>query len=275
MSGLPEQARATEASGKKAPRTKGNSMKKLVMMLAMTTLLICAAPFGRTEPIGGTASPDVLDQAKNAELKGDMARIHDKYAEAVSDYTAAIRISPQNAKLYNKLGVAELQLGDKGAASRAFGKAVKYDPQFTSAINNLGAVNLMQKRYKAAVGYFKRALAMDESSASAHLNLAEAWFGLGETDRSMTEYARALELDADILSTTQEGVVAQVTTPEQRARIAYMIAKSYMKRGNPDGALDYLQRARDMHYNDLHRVYDDQDFSALWPDPRLAKIVKK
>jgi ATP/maltotriose-dependent transcriptional regulator MalT len=91
----------------------------------------------------------------------------------------------------------------------------------------------------------------------------------------MTEYARALELDADILSTTQEGVVAQVTTPEQRARIAYMIAKSYMKRGNPDGALDYLQRARDMHYNDLHRVYDDQDFSALWPDPRLAKIVKK
>jgi tetratricopeptide (TPR) repeat protein len=275
MSGLLEPARATDASGRKSSRTKGDSMKKLVMMVAVTSLLICAAPFGRTEPAGGAADSGTLDKAKTAEVKGDMARIHNNYAGAAAYYTTAIHISPQNAILYNKLGIAELQLGDKGAASKAFVKAVKYDPQLTSAINNLGAVNLMQKRYKAAVGYFKRALAMDESSAPAHLNLAEAWFGLGETDHAMTEYARALELDADILSTTQDGVIAQVTTPEQRARIAYMIAKSYMKRGNPDGALDYLQRAKDLHYNDLHKVYDDPDFSALWPDPRLAKIVKR
>ncbi len=250
-------------------------MKNLVTMLAVASLFICAAPFGRTEPTGGAADPDAMDKAKTAELKGDLARIHNNDAGAAAYYTTALRITPQNAKLYNKLGITEMQLGDKGAASKAFGKALKYDPQFPAAINNLGAVNLMQKRYKAAVGYFKRALAMDESSASFHLNLAEAWLGMGETDRSMTEYARALELDADILSTTQDGVIAQITTPEQRARIAYMIAKSYMKRGNHGGALDYLQRAKDLHFTELHMVYDDPDFSALWPDPRLAKIVKR
>jgi tetratricopeptide (TPR) repeat protein len=250
-------------------------MRRLVMMVAAASLLMCAAPYARTEPTGEAGNTEVLDKAKMAEEKGDLARIHKDYEAAVSHYTAALRISRDNAGLYNKLGIVELQLDDKGAASKAFGKALKYDPQLTAAINNLGAVNLMQRRYKAAVFYFKRALAMDESSAPSHLNLAEAWMGLGETDRAMTEYARALELDADILSSTEDGVIAQVATPEQRARVYYMIAKSYLKRGNPDGALEYLERAKELRYADLHKVYDDPDFTALWQDPRLAKIVKR
>ncbi|MGD0858503.1 MAG: tetratricopeptide repeat protein [Terracidiphilus sp.] len=250
-------------------------MRRLVMMLAATGLLMCAAPYARTESTGDAANTEVLDKAKIAEVKGDVARIHKDYAGAVSDYSTALRISRDDAGLYNKLGIAELQLGEKGAANKAFGKALRLDPQLTAAMNNLGAVNLMQKRYKVAVVYFKRALAMDESSAPTHLNLAESWFGLGETDRAMTEYARALELDADILSSSQDGVIAQVTTPEQRARVFYMIAKSYLKRGNPDGALDYLQRAKELRYPDLGKVYSDPDFMALWQDPRLAKIVKR
>jgi tetratricopeptide (TPR) repeat protein len=99
--------------------------------------------------------------------------------------------------------------------------------------------------------------------------------GLGETDRAMTEYGRALELDADILSSTQEGIIAQVATPEQRARIAFLIAKSYMKRGNIEGALDSLRKAKELRYPDLAKVYSDPVFTALWEDPRLAKIVKR
>jgi|ERR1039458_3857350 tetratricopeptide (TPR) repeat protein len=250
-------------------------MRRLVMMLAATSLLICAAPYGRTDPIPDAAKTDKLEGARMAEVKGDLARIHDDYARAVSYYLAALRVSPQNAALYNKLGIAELQLGERGSASKDFGKALKYDPQLISAVNNLGAVYLMQRKYKPAIGSFKRALAMDESSAPTHLNLAEAWLGLGETDRAMTEYARALELDADVLTSSQEGVVAQVITPEQHARVSYMIAKSYMKRGNIEGALDYLGRAKQEHYSDLAKVYTDPDFTALWPDPRLAKIIKR
>jgi tetratricopeptide (TPR) repeat protein len=91
----------------------------------------------------------------------------------------------------------------------------------------------------------------------------------------MTEYARALELDADVLSTNPEGVQAQVVTEGQRARVSFMIAKMYMKRGNLDGALEYLRRAKDLHYPDMGKVYKDPDFTALWNDPRLPKIVKR
>lgn len=116
---------------------------------------------------------------------------------------------------------------------------------------------------------------MDESNAPFHVNLAEAWIGLGETDRAMTEYARALELDADVLSTSKEGIVGLVRTPEQRALVSFLIAKLYMKRGNIDGALEYLARAKEQQYRDLAKVYTDPDFAPLWKDPRLAKIVKR
>jgi tetratricopeptide (TPR) repeat protein len=121
----------------------------------------------------------------------------------------------------------------------------------------------------------KEALALDESDASAHLNIAEAWIGVGETDRGMKEYARALELNADILSSTLDGVTAQVRTPAQRAMISFLIARAYAKRGNLDGALEYLRRAKDDGYRNLSKVYEEPEFALLVQDPRLAKIVKK
>jgi pentatricopeptide repeat protein len=53
-----------------------------------------------------------------------------------------------------------------------------------------------------------------------------------------------------------------------------MIAKSYAKRGNLEGALDFLRQAKEQHYRDLANVYTDPAFAPLWKDPRLATIVK-
>ncbi len=250
-------------------------MKRLVMMLVATSLVMLAAPYGRTESIPETARTDKLDVAKTAEEKGDMARIHKDNLKAAAYYEAAIRNSSQNAVLYNKLGIVELMLDERRDARKNFMEAIKYDPRFVPALNNLGAVALVDKKYKAAVSDFKQALALDETVASTHLNLAEAWMGLKQVDRAMTEYARALELDADVMDENEGGTVAQVMTPQQHARILFMIAKLYIKRGNIDGALDFLGRAKEGHYRDLASVYSDPDFAPLWKDPRLAKIVSR
>jgi tetratricopeptide (TPR) repeat protein len=250
-------------------------MRRLMMMLAAASLLFGAAPYARTDPTTDAARKDKLEAARIEEEKGDLARVNKEYGAAVSHYLAALRVNRQNAELYNKLGVAELKLNERGQARKDFGRAIKYNSQLFAPMNNMGVLDLLDKKYKAAVGYFKQALALDESNAHTHLNLAEAWMGMNENDHAMTEYARALELDADVLSTTPEGIQAQVVTEGQRARVSYMIAKSYMKRGNIEGALEYLRRAKELHYPDLAKVYKDPDFTALWQDPRLAKIVKR
>jgi tetratricopeptide (TPR) repeat protein len=250
-------------------------MKKLVRMLMAASLLICAAPYGRTDSLPNVARADKLANAKAAEEKGDLARAHNDNALAASYYLTALRVDRQNADLYNKLGVAELKLGDLSAAHKYFVRAVKYKPQDAVALNNLGATACLDRKYKLAVGYLKQALALDEPQAPTHINLAEAWIGLGETDRAMTEYTRALELDPDALSENENGVLARVSTPQQRARAAYIIAKTYAKRGNLEGALEYLQRAKEGGYPDLAKVYTDPEFAPLWKDPRLAIIIKR
>ncbi|MFY9855638.1 MAG: tetratricopeptide repeat protein [Terracidiphilus sp.] len=249
-------------------------MKRLIMLLAAASMLICAAPKGSAASASNDAQT-AQDKVKMLEERGDLAGIHNDYFRAAAYYQTALHISRQDAALYNKLGIAELKLGNRGDAHKEFGRALKYDPQLTSAMNNLGAVALLDKKYKAAIEYFKQALAMDESLAVAHVNLAVAWTGLGNVERAMNEYSRALELDADILSDTDDGAFALVSSPEQRARISFLIAKSYMKRGNLDGALEYLRRAKAGNYPKMSDVYADQVFAPLWTDPRLAKIVKR
>jgi len=252
-------------------------MRRLMMMLAVMSLLIGAAAYGKTNSASATAKAkkDKMEAARVAEEKGDLDRLHKDYQSALSRYESALRVNTKSPDLYNKMGIAELQLNERASARKYFLRALKLNPQFFAPLNNMGVLDLLDTRYKPSINYFKQALALDETNAHTHLNLASAWMGLGEIDHAMTEYARALELDADVLSTSPEGVVAQVATPEQRARISFLISKSYMKRGNLDGALEYLRRAKEEHYPEMSSVYKDPVFTALWDDPRLAKIVKR
>jgi tetratricopeptide (TPR) repeat protein len=250
-------------------------MRRLGLMFVASSLAICATPYVGGESAMDLPRIDMKEVAKGAELRGDLARIHNDYPLAISEYEKALRADPQSPVIHNKLGIAELKLNNRGLARRQFGMALKLDPRNVSAMNNLGAVYYLDKKYKPAVKYLKQALELDESSAPSHLNLAEAWFGMGEIDRAMNEYARAIELDADILTSSQEGIAAQISTPEQRARVSYLIARAYAKRGNLDGALEYLTRAKEGHFSEMSRVYKDQEFAALWTDPRLEKIVKR
>lgn len=250
-------------------------MNKLGVVLMGTLLGLFATAYASAEPEGTGSPTDKISAAKTAEMRGDLARIHKNYDAAVFDYLTALRTDSRDVALYNKLGITELQLHDHNQARKYFKQALKIDARNASALNNMGAIAYLDHKYNPAIKYYKQALALDETNAAYHLNIAEAWISLNQVDRGMTEYARALELNADILTESEDGVVAQVKTPEQRARIAYFIAKAYAKRGNVEGALEYLQRSKDGHFPDLARVYTDQEFAPLWPDPRLAKIVKK
>lgn len=252
-------------------------MKHLTLLLAAAALLAGPPALGFTDP---PAPPPGADTAKEAaktnELKGDIARARQEYGSAENWYLAALRFDSRNPELYNKLGIAQLKQGRYEDARQSFSKAIRRKSDFIEALNNLGADYCLERRYKSATRYLKQALALDEQSAVTHLNLAEAWMGLNQVDRAMTEYARALELDGDILNSADSaGINAQIMTPQQRAVIDYLIAKAYAQRGNMEGALDYLQRAKQEHYRDLAGVYTEPAFAPLWNDARLTAIVKR
>jgi tetratricopeptide (TPR) repeat protein len=245
-------------------------------MIGWMAMAFSTAAYAKADPFAAdVARAEKIKIAQTAELRGDLARIHENFTEAAGFYKQAIRATPGEAKLYNKLGISYLQMHQFGPARKAFSESVKHDPRFINAYNNLGATEVLDKKYNSAIQHLKRALELDETSAPAHLNMAEAWAGLEQMDRAMTEYARALELNADILSGTPDGVQVRVSTPEQRGRVDYLIALAYARRGNFDGSLEYLARARAERFSGLSKVYDEKLFAPLWGDPRLEKMVKR
>ncbi len=249
-------------------------MKKLASIVAAMSLLSSAAAFAWRAPMRDLPKGISLETASAAEQKGDIARAHQDYQSAVAYYQRAVRAGGADADLYNKMGIAQIKLKDNSGARKSFLAAIKADPHSATSLNNLGALMCIEKKYKPALTELRQALELDEANASYHVNMAEAWMGLNQIDRAMNEYARAMELDPDVFDTDNGGVVAQLRTPEQIARTNYLIAKLYARRGNIEGALDYLHRAKDGHYPLMSDVYTDKEFASLWKDPRLQAIVK-
>jgi tetratricopeptide (TPR) repeat protein len=253
-------------------------MRTLMLAITVVGFLAGSTNYGAA---GVTDRPKAIEvdpslKVTDLETKGDLARAHQDFRRAAEYYRSILRLDPSNGKVYNKLGISELKVGDLGSARSAFAKAAKLNPKEASPLNNLGAVACLEKRYKPATKYLKQALALNETDPAIHANLAEAWLGQGKVDRAMTEYSRAMELDGDIFSNHESGgMTAQLHTQEQVALVSYMIAKAYAKRGNVEGALDYLQRAKENRYPQLANVYQDQEFAGLWKDPRLSKIVPR
>jgi tetratricopeptide (TPR) repeat protein len=227
-------------------------------------------------------STTAMDQSKASvesmtvaqlEAAGDTARTNKNYDEAIRYFEAAIRKDSRNPVLYNKLGLAQLKSENLSDARASFQKSAKLNSKFADPVNNLGAIEYMQKHYASAAKYFKKAVALDEAKATFHVNLGATWFAQKKLEQAFAEYARALELNPDALATSNSGVQAQIASPEERAKYAYMLAKIYATRGQYDECMQSLRKAKEEGYKDLANVYKDAEFAQMRHDPRLAEIV--
>ena len=208
------------------------------------------------------------------EKAADQARASKNYDQAILYFQAALRKDSKNSALYNKLGLAQLKNNELRVARLSFEHAAKLNPKSADAVNNVGAVDYMNKNYGAAAKHFKKAVALDETHASFHVNLGAAWFSQKKLERALAEYTRAIELDPDALrQESRAGVVAQILSPEERARYSYMLAKIYAKRGDVDGCLQCLRKAKEEGYRDLANVYKDEEFSRMRQNPKLHEVV--
>ena len=94
------------------------------------------------------------------------------YPAAFAEYQSAVKLNPQSASIYNRLGEAALRSGNTSAGLAALDKAVELDP----ALANDVAYELAQEYQSLdkAVALVKRAVSMaDERSKSFSLDTLE------------------------------------------------------------------------------------------------------
>jgi tetratricopeptide (TPR) repeat protein len=222
----------------------------------------------RIEPPNPAWTADQLEQ------QADLLRTEKSYLDALDYYEAALSRSTTKAVLLNKIGITDLQLQRYSDAHKNFQRAVKADKSFAEAYNNLGVIYYLQKKYGKAIKEYEKSLKLRDDSASFHSNLATAYFSKKQFEMAMVEYSRALQLDPDIFErTSQTGIAAQMSSPEDRAHYDYMVAKMYARLGVPDRSLEYLRKAMEEGYKDINKVYEDAEFATLRKDPRFTQLM--
>ncbi|MBZ5646445.1 MAG: tetratricopeptide repeat protein [Acidobacteriia bacterium] len=248
----------------------------LAVSLAMT--LGTVKSLAQSNPVDQRAAkavhpPGNLSVAE-LEKEGDALREKKAYEEALSYYRAAQRKDKSNAVLYNKAGIAQLQLRELREAEKSFARAVKKNKQYAAAYNNLGVAAYLQGAYQKATQQYEKAIALQETSASFHSNLGTAWFAQGKIEKALVEYNRAVEIDPEILTrVTSGGAEARVSTPQERAYYFYVLAKMYAARKDVERCLHCLRKAKEDNYSRIGDVYKDADFETVRADPRFAELM--
>jgi len=255
--------------------------RRILESIAIVILvgLVCTKSVAQTRSESQTQEPVQIGIAPGLtvaelETKGDALRQQKAYAEALAHYQAALGKDKTNAVLFNKAGIAELQLGQLANAQKDFERAIKRDRKYAEAYNNLGVVAYMRKDYKKAIKQYQKALRLREDSASFHSNLGATYFAQKKMESAIAEYSRALELDPDILvRSSAGGVAAQIASPEDRARYWYVLAKMYAQRGDCDRCVHCLRKAQDEGYGKLEDVNKDPEFATIRQDPRVIELL--
>lgn len=250
-------------------------MGKITLSILLLVLLMTPGMYAR-----GMDAPDPPNVDKKAmsvaelEKAGDVARSQKDYSLAIDYFQTALKKDRKNAVIYNKLGLAQLKNSELKAARASFEKATKANSKYAEAINNMGAVDYMNKNYGRAAKYFKKAVALDEGHSTYHVNLGAAWFSQKKFDRAIAEYIRAMEIDPDAFrQESKVGIAAQISSPEERAQYSYALAKAYAKRGDLEGCLECLKKAKEQGYRNMANVYRDEEFSRMRDNPRLQEVV--
>ena len=210
----------------------------------------------------------------NLEQRGDTLRAEKSYLDALDYYRAALAKEPNSARLYNKIGINELQMARFNEARKDFERAIKYDRQFADAYNNLGVIFYLEKKYGKAIKRYEDAIKLRQDSGSFYSNLGAAYFSKKEFEKASLAYNQALRIDPDIFErTSHTGVQAQMSSPGDRAHFYYVLAKLYAKSGIADRSLQYLRRAMEEGYRGIEDVYKDEEFAALRKDPRFTELM--
>lgn len=233
-----------------------------------STTMTTPTQLRRIEPPSADASAAELEQ------RGDTLRAEKYYADAIDYYEAALRKTSQRAQLYNKEGIAELQMMHFNEAKHLFEHAMKTNARYPEATNNLGVVYYNMRSYGRAIKYYHRAIRINADSASFHSNLGTAFFAKHEYEKASQEYAMALSLDPEIFERhSQTGITAHMSSPEDRARYSYVIAKMFATRGDADRCLLYLKKAMEEGFKVAEGFQKDREFAGFRKDPRFISLL--
>jgi tetratricopeptide (TPR) repeat protein len=220
-------------------------------------------------PDPATASPERL------EMTADVLRAR-RFPEGALDYYAnALKRGANEVQILNKMGVTELEVGNRLVARAFFQRVVHLKKKNAEAWNNLGAVEYLEGQNGSAISDYKKAIKLNKKSAPFHSNLGTVYFQTKDFERARKEFAIALALDPDLMVHRggPGGITMRMLSPADHARFCYELARLYAQHGDEADMLHYLTTASEGGFDVLEAMRHDDLLGQYRKDPRVLLLV--
>jgi tetratricopeptide (TPR) repeat protein len=212
--------------------------------------------------------------AQTLEMQADILRARRFPDDAMDYYRYAIARGGNEPNLLNKLGLAELEMGNVQLGRVYFQRAVKLDRKNPDAWNNLGASEFIDGRQLAALQDYKKAVKLNKHKAVFHANLANADFETKDFHGARREIAAALELDPQVFELQGTGgVAAHVLSSRDLAQFSLEMAKMYARSGMTEKMLHALSKAAESGMDVQIEMRKDPALAGYENDPRVVVLV--
>ncbi len=225
-------------------------------------------------------------------------RLGDAYAqvgqqeEAIATFKKGIEVNPYYWVLHNELGRAYFSIGDNEKALQEFQKVTELEPDNVTGWNNLatiyertgryqdsipayqksielsptwlaycnlGYVYTMLKQYPQAIDFLEKSVALSPNQEPCVGNLADAYRYAGETDKARATYEKAIALAFQELQVNPQNTGAMGD-----------LALSFVKKGEPERGMEFIQRARAIDKKDVELMFTQATVEALANKPADA-----
>jgi len=209
----------------------------------------------------------------------------------------ALELGPDLAEAHLASGLTHSLSMRFTEAEREFEFAMKLDPKLFEAVYHYGRARIAQGEFAEGAKLFERACALRPEDFQAVHFLGQCFLGMGMKEESKAMYRKTLrliderlELNPDDARACQLGAGAAANLGEREkateyARRAlainpddplllYNITCMYSLLGNPDEALNCLEKAVDKGYGQKDWVAHDSDLDPLRELPRFKTILE-
>jgi tetratricopeptide (TPR) repeat protein len=164
-------------------------MKKSLFTLSLIFLLFAPSIFAETVPdIPAGTAEEYYNRGNSFEKQGNLA-------QAISDYTNAIRVYSKYTKAYYNRGKAYGKQGNFSEAIADYNKAVEINPEFTEAYYNLGNAYEKQGNLSQAIVSYTKAIGINPKYAAAYCNRGNAYQAQGNLQKAIADYNKAIEIN--------------------------------------------------------------------------------
>ena len=206
----------------------------------------------------------------SAESLADLMMAHHRYLAAMAAYQ---KISPQTARIVDKIGIAQEHMFMDADAKASFERALQMDHNYAEVYNNLATIYYHERNYRRAERNYKKAIRLNGRAASFYGNLGTLYVARRKFHDAAEAYQRAFMLNPGVFEDIAENGIEESESMQDLQAMNYCFAQIFARAGRSDLAIAYLQKAISEGFHDKSKLDRDQQFAGLRTMPEFQGLL--